>query len=277
MQSSTDPTRSVTHRVQRTKALIYRNLLLEFTKREIAIRYKGSYLGILWSFLNPLFMLAVYTFVFGYIFKSKWNLQSDGQMTFAFILFSGLIPYNIFAEVFTRAPGLVINNANYVKKVVFPLEILPVAVLGSALFHACISSIILVLGVWLMLGKLYWTVIFLPLVLLPILFLSLGVGWFLSSLGTFIRDISQLVNILVSAIMFLTPIFYPLSSVPKVFLPLYMLNPLTPVVDNIRQIIIWGQMPDWTSLFLGILISLFIGFGGLIWFRKTKKAFADIM
>ena len=277
MQSSTDPTRSGSQRVQRPKALIYRNLLLEFTKREIAIRYKGSYLGIIWSFLNPLFMLAVYTFVFGYIFKARWNLQSDSKLTFAFVLFSGLIPFNIFAEVFTRAPGLVINNANYVKKVVFPLEILPVAVLGSALFHALISVFILVLGVWLMLGTLHWTVIFLPLVLLPILFLSLGVGWFLASLGTFIRDISQLVNILVSAIMFLTPIFYPLSSVPKVFLQIYMLNPITPVVDNMRQIVIWGQMPDWTSLVLGILISLGIGFGGLIWFRKTKKAFADVM
>lgn len=277
MQSSSGPIKSVSLGVSRSKALIYRNLLLEFTKREIAIRYKGSYLGIIWSFLNPLFMLAVYTFVFGYIFKSKWNIQSDSQLTFAFVLFSGLIPYNIFAEVFTRAPGLVINNANYVKKVVFPLEILPVAILGSALFHALIGVIILVTGVWLILGTLHWTIIYLPLVLLPILFLSLGVGWFLASLGTFIRDISQLVNILVSAIMFLTPIFYPLSSVPKVFLPIYMINPITPVVDNMRKIVIWGQMPDWSSLLIGILVSFGLSLGGLAWFRKTKKAFADVM
>lgn len=277
MKNSIEQLTGVPRIRKRSNLSIYRNILWEFIKREIAVRYKGSYLGLLWTLLNPLFMLVVYTFVFGYIFKAKWNIPSHNKMTIAFILFSGLIPYNIFAEVFTRSPGLILNNVNYVKKVVFPLEILPLAVLGSALFHAMVSVFILVLGTGLLLGKVYWTVLLLPVVLLPIMFLSLGVGWFLASLGTFIRDISQLVNILVSAIMFLTPIFYPITSIPKEFLPIYMLNPITPVVDDMRRIIVWGQMPDWSGLFTGILISATIAIGGLIWFLKTKRAFADVL
>ncbi|MCF8567859.1 ABC transporter permease [Alicyclobacillus tolerans] len=257
--------------------LLYRNISLEFIKRDISMQYKGSYLGFFWSFLNPLFMLVIYTFVFGFVFKQKWNIPSSNQMMVAFILFSGLIPFNLFSGVFARAPGLIINNANYVKKVVFPLEIFPIMAMGTSVFNALISYLILVIGVLIFLGKLYWTMLLFPIVLIPIILLSIGLGWFISSLGVFLRDIGQIINIMVSAIMFLTPIFYPLSSIPKPFLPLYNLNPIAPVVDNMRTIVIWGQTPDWNTYFVDLTISSLIALAGFWWFQKTKKGFSDVL
>jgi lipopolysaccharide transport system permease protein len=255
----------------------HRELIQQFTKREILMRYRGSYLGMIWTFVNPLLMLVIYTFVFSVVFNAKWGLENQSKTEFAMVLFCGLIGFNIFAEVISRAPSLILNNTNYVKKVVFPLEILPIVAIGSSLFHFLISFVVLLSGLILLLGVFHWTLIFLPLVLLPLLLLSLGLGWILSSLGVFLRDIGQFIGIFVTAVMFLSPIFYPISSIPKELQYLYLFNPISYIVEDMRRIIIWGQYPNWNWLIWGSLIGITLSFIGYIWFQKTKKAFPDVM
>jgi lipopolysaccharide transport system permease protein len=255
----------------------HRQLIQQFTKREILMRYRGSYLGMIWTFVNPLLMLVIYTFVFSVIFNAKWGLENQSKTEFAMVLFCGLIGFNVFAEVISRSPSLILNNTNYVKKVVFPLEILPIVAIGASLFHFLISFLVLLSGLVLLLGVFQWTLIFLPVVLLPLLLISLGLGWILSSLGVFLRDIGQFIGILVTAVMFLSPIFYPISSIPKELQFLYLFNPISYIVEDMRRIIIWGQYPDWNWLIWGSLIGMAISFIGYIWFQKTKKAFADVM
>ncbi|KJS15155.1 MAG: sugar ABC transporter permease [Peptococcaceae bacterium BRH_c4b] len=255
----------------------YRELIKQFAKRDVIVRYKGSYLGMLWTFLYPLFMLMVYSFVFSVIFKSRWGTEVNNKLEFALILFCGLTTYNLFAECVTRAPGLILSNVNYVKKVVFPLEILPLVVAGSALVQAVISLLILVVGLIAVMGVFHWTIVFLPLVLLPLLLLILGFGWFLSSLGVYLRDIGQVVGIVVQALMFLSPIFYPVSVIPVELRPIYYLNPMSYVVEDMRRVIIWGQMPDWKWLVIGTIASALVAILGYVWFQKTRKGFADVL
>ena len=194
----------------------HRDLIKASAKREVLGRYRGSFLGVLWSFFNPLFMLAVYTFVFSVVFQARWGGGSGSKTEFALVLFAGLLVFNLFAECINRAPGLILSNTNYVKKVVFPLEILPFVALLSALFHTLIS-----LGVWLIAYTLFFgiphlTVFYLPLVLLPFCLFLMGLSWALASLGVFLRDVSQFIGLLTTALMFLSPIFYPAKSIVSI-------------------------------------------------------------
>lgn len=249
----------------------YRQLIKDLTFREVASRYKGSVLGILWSFITPLLMLVVYTFVFSEVFNSKWNAASNSKIEFAIILFCGLVTFNIFGDVVSRAPSLILNNSNYVKKVVFPLEILPVVALGSALINSLISMGLLILFIGLFMGAIHWTLIFVPIVLCPLLLLAVGLGWFLSALGVYLRDIAQVVTIAVQALMLLTPIFYPATLIPKDLLFLYFLNPVGYVVENMRKVMIWGQTPEWGTLGVEMLIGVIVFFVGYIWFQKLGR------
>ncbi|WP_123042253.1 ABC transporter permease [Cohnella candidum] len=255
----------------------HRELILQLTKREISSRYKGSYLGILWTFVTPILMISIYTFVFSGVFKARWPAGSSSKMEFALIIFCGLIAFNIFSELISKAPGLILTNVNYVKKVVFPLEILPVVLLGSALIQGIISMFILIIVQLFVTGVINWTIILMPVVLLPIMLMSLGIGWFLSSLGVFLRDIGHIIGVGLTALMFLSPIFYPISSIPNGIKILYVLNPLTYVVEDLRRVMIWGNTPDWLSWFVSLFIGFIISFAGLVWFQKTKKTFADIL
>ncbi|MFM8333413.1 MAG: ABC transporter permease [Candidatus Methylumidiphilus sp.] len=212
-----------------------RNLICTLVKREVIGRYRGSMLGILWSFFNPVLMLAVYTFVFSIVFKARWTGGSESRAEFALVLFAGLLVFNLFSECVNRAPSLILANANFVKKVVFPLEILPLVILGSALFHMSIS-----LAVWLLFflaffGIPYMAAMFLPLVLLPLLLMTIGISWILASLGVYLRDVSQIVSVLTSTLMFLSPIFYPLSSLPPQYQSILKLNPLTQPLRKCAQ------------------------------------------
>ncbi len=254
-----------------------RELIRQFIRREVSGRYKGSYLGIVWSFLTPLFMLAVYTFVFSIVFKARWGTGSGGKVEFALILFCGLTTFNIFAECLGRAPGLIVGNVNYVKKVVFPLEILPVVSLGTALVQAGINLAILVVSLIFFLRVFNWTIVFLPFVLLPLLLLSLGVGWFFASLGTFLRDIGHLLGILIQMLMFMTPIFYPITAIPQRLQWVFYLSPINYVVEDMRRIVVWGQMPDWRWLLVGTLFGLVVAVLGYTWFEKTRGGFADVL
>lgn len=255
----------------------HRELIKQFAKRDVVGRYKGSYLGIIWTFLTPLFMLLIYTFVFSMVFKARWGVGSDSKIEFAMVLFCGLTIFQLFSECVNRAPGLVLNNVNYVKKVVFPLEILPVAALGSALVQAAISFFILVFGLVILMGVFNWTLVFVPLVLLPLILLTLGFSWFLASLGIYLRDIGQVVGVITQALMFLSPIFYPVSAIPEEFRPIFYINPISYVVEDMRRVMVWGQMPDWNWLLIGTLTGFAVAISGHAWFQKTRKGFADVL
>jgi lipopolysaccharide transport system permease protein len=194
--------------------------------REVLGRYRGSVLGIAWSLFNPIFMLLIYTFVFSVIFKSSWRSTSEGHADFAITLFAGMIVFGLFSECINRAPGLVLNNPNYVKKVLFPLEILPWISLGSGLFHAAISVAILVIFLWLLNHTIPSTALYLPIVLLPLVLLVLGLCWFLAALGVYLRDISQTVGILTTGLMFISPVFYSTEALPSDLQQYISLNPL---------------------------------------------------
>ena len=255
-----------------------RQLIVQMTKREVVGRYKGSAMGLAWSFFNPVFMLTVYTFVFSVIFKSRWGVGGEESKTqFAVVLFVGMIVHGLFAEVLNRAPSLILSNVNYVKKVVFPLEILPVIAMGAALFHSIISLGVLLAAFALFNGYLHWTVVFTPLVLLPLVILATGLAWMLASLGAFLRDVGQTIGIITMVLMFLAPVFYPVTAVPEEFRPWLMANPLTFIIEQAREVLIWGRVPDWTGLGTYTVVAMAITWAGYAWFQKTRKGFADVL
>jgi lipopolysaccharide transport system permease protein len=256
----------------------HRDLIRQFTRREVEGRYRGSFLGLFWSFINPLALLLIYTFVFGVVFQARWpNLKNNNLGEFALVLFCGLTAFNIFSECVSRAAGLIVAVPNYVKKVVFPLEILPISVLGSALFHGLVSLSILLVANLLISGTLHWTLLLLPLIMLPLVFLSMGLAWFLASMGVFIRDISYAVALAVQVLLFATPIFYSIDNIPARLQPIIRLNPLASIVEHFRRVILWGLTPSWPELALWLAATGALMLLGYTWFMKTKKAFADVI
>jgi lipopolysaccharide transport system permease protein len=249
------------------------------TKHEIVGRYKGSVIGMAWSFFNPLLMLSIYTFVFSIVFKSRWQLTEDPQSRtqFAVILFAGLIVLNLLSEVLNRAPHLILSNVNYVKKVIFPLEILPVVAILTASFHALISFSVLLLACMMFNGFLHWTILYLPFIVAPFLILICGLAWLLASLGVYLRDIGQSIGLITTIIMFVSPVFYPVSSVPVRFQPLIMLNPPSFIIEQVRRVIIWGEMPNISGLTTYFVIAIAAAWFGYAWFQKTRKGFADVL
>jgi lipopolysaccharide transport system permease protein len=256
-----------------------RELIVQMTKREVVGRYKGSAMGLAWSFFYPVFMLVVYTFVFSEIFKSRWGgIGGDQSKTqFSVLLFVGLIVLNLFSEVLNRAPGLILSNVNYVKKVVFPIEILPVIAMGATLFHSLVSLGVLLTAFVLFNGYLHWTLVFIPLVLLPLVIITLGLSWMLASLGVFLRDVGQTISIITTVLMFLSPVFYPVTAVPEKFRPFIMANPLTFIIEQAREVLIWGHLPNWMGLGGYTLVATVVAWAGYAWFQKTRKGFADVL
>lgn len=258
-----------------------RMLIVQMSRREVVGRYKGSAMGLLWSFLNPLFMLAVYTFFFAVVFKSRWGSVPNGgeesKTLFAVLLFVGMIVHGLFAEVLNRAPSLILGNVNYVKKVVFPLEILPVISMGSALFHSAVSLAVLLLVFLGFNHYLHWTVIFIPLIFLPLIILTLGLAWMLASLGVFVRDVGQTIGLAMTVMMFLSPVFYPITSLPERLRPWMQANPLTFIIEQARAVLVWGQMPNWSGLLLYTAVATLVAWLGFAWFQKTRKGFADVL
>ena len=255
----------------------HRSLIHASAKREILGRYRGSVLGLLWSFFNPLFMLAVFTFVFSVIFQARWGSGSESKTEFALLLFAGLVAFNLFTESFARAPTLILSNVNYVKKVIFPLEILPVVSLLTALFHAFIGVAVWLIAYMIFFGVPHLTVFLFPLVLLPFCFFLMGLSWALASLGVFLRDVSQIIGVLTSALMFLSPIFYPATAFPEDYRFILYLNPLTTVVEQAREVLFWGNTPDLFMLIVYWAVTLGIAWLGFAWFQKTRKGFADVL
>ncbi|MFK3725680.1 ABC transporter permease [Pseudomonas monteilii] len=256
----------------------HRRLILQMSRREVIGRYKGSVMGILWSFLNPLFMLAVYTFVFSVVFKARWTTSpGEDKADFAVLLFAGMIVHSLLAEVLNRAPGLILANVNYVKKVVFPLEILPVVSMCAALFHSGISLLVLLCAIILLDGNISLTMLLVPIVLLPYVVFVQGLAWILASLGVYLRDVGQTIGIITMVLLFLSPVFFPVSSLPEELRPLMNANPLTFIIEQVREVLIWGRLPDWAGLGLYSLMALFTAWIGYAWFQRTRKGFADVL
>jgi lipopolysaccharide transport system permease protein len=188
-----------------------------------------------------------------------------------------MIVQGLFSEVLNRAPSLIVSNVNYVKKVVFPIEILPIVAMGAALFHSLISLSVLLVAFAIFNGYLQWTAVFAPLVLLPLIILIVGFAWMLASLGVFLRDVGQTITIITTVLMFLSPVFYPVSAVPERFRVWIMANPLTFIIEQAREVLIWGHFPDWTGLGIYTLAAVAVAWAGYAWFQKTKKGFADVL
>ena len=258
-------------------ALKNRSLIFQMTKREVIGRYRGSMLGIAWSFFNPLIMLAVYTVVFSTVFQAKWGVGSDSKTEFALVLFVGMIVHGILAESMNNSPSLMLRNTSYVKKVVFPLEILPWIVMGSTLFHALISVVVWLLFYLIVNQSLQWTAVFLPLVFIPLVLFSMGISWMLASLGVYIRDIGQMTGVLTTVLLFMSPIFYPASRLPEPYQTILYLNPLTFVIEQARDVLMWGNMPDWSGMGVAFVVSFFVAWLGFAWFQKTRQGFADVL
>lgn len=257
-----------------------RRLVLDLARRDAVGRYKGSFLGILWSLLTPLLMLSIYTFVFSSVFKSRWGgagAQTASKGEFAVVLFAGMIMFNLFSECISRAPTLILSHANFVKKIVFPLEILPCVTLLSALFHLCVSVFILLLAEWFIVGTVPLTALLLPIVLAPLCVLILGISWILAATGVYLRDIGQTIGILITAMMFLSPVFFPVSSLPERFRTFVYLNPMTYPIEQSRDVLVWGQSVDWGRWGLYSAIAVAVAWLGFAWFQKTRRGFADVI
>ena len=258
----------------------HRHLMRQITARELTKRYRGSYLGILWSFIIPLLMMAVYTFIFSVVFKTRGRSAATPEASmgeFAITLFTGLTAFYVFSEVVTSAPALILSVPNYVKKVVFPLEILPVVSTASAVINSFISAGLVVIGSLLLLHKISATLWLLPLAYLPLIFLTLGMAWFLASLGVYIRDVALFIGVVVQILFFMTPIFYPISAVPVAIRPILQLNPLATIIKGFRQVLLWGEPLHWGAWIAWTAGTFVFALFGYAWFASTKKGFADVM
>lgn len=248
------------------------------TKREVIGRYRGSLMGLAWSFFNPIVMLSVYTFVFSVVFNTRWGVGSgESKVDFALILFVGMIVHGLFAECVNRAPSLILSNVNYVKKVVFPLEVLPWIALGSALFHTLMSLVVLLCAFFILNLYVPWTVVLFPLVAVPLVLVTMGLAWFLAATGVFVRDIGQTTGIITTVLLFLSPVFYPISVLPESYQALLLINPLTFIIEESRQVLIWGKTPNWIGWALYSVASGVIAWLGFSWFQKTRRGFADVL
>jgi len=261
------------------KALVeYRELIAQLVWRDVIGRYKGSLLGVGWSFLNPLLMLVVYSFVFSVVFQARWGMKSDeGPLSFGMILFVGLMVHGLVAECLTKSPLSILNNPSYVKKVIFPLEILPLVTTLSALFHLGVSFSVLLAGLLLLQMPIFPTVLLFPAVILPLAIGALGLSWLLAALGVFLRDVSQTTTIASSVLLFISPVFYPASAVPEGVRSIIALNPLSLIIEQARRVVFLGTAPDWFALSLYLACAVCFAAGSLWLFQRMRPGFADVI
>lgn len=255
----------------------HRRLILRLARRKIETRYRGSMLGSLWTLLQPLLMLAVYTFVFGTVFQSRWQLEGSAQTPFALVLFAGMIFYSVFAECVTEAPTLMTSNQTYIKQVLFPIEVLPWVSLAAALFGFAVNMALLLVFLVALVGLPPGSALAAPLLLVPLLLLTLGASWMLSAAGVFLRDLSQIAGIFTTTLLFLSPIFYPAERIPEAFRPLYSVNPFVPLIEDFRAALFEGRLPDAGTLLLLTALGWAVAWLGCLGFLSTKKGFADVL
>lgn len=255
----------------------YRSLTWELAKRDVLGRYRGASFGLLWSLLSPFLMLMVYSFAFGFVMKARWPQAQAGGTHYSIILFVGLIVHGFFAECLSRGPHLITGNANFVKRVIFPLEILPWPMVLSALFHTFMNLLVF-LALHLFLDhQLSWTTVLLPIVLLPLVLLALGVSWLLAALGVYLRDIGQITGVLATAMLFLSTAMYPMDALPPMYRWLLELNPLTFIINQARAVALWGTWPDWRGLGVYTVCAIIVMAAGYGLFGLTRRGFADVI
>ncbi|MDE1990110.1 MAG: ABC transporter permease [Betaproteobacteria bacterium] len=253
-----------------------RGLIAQFAQRDVSARYRGSVGGLAWAFVTPLIMLAVYTFVFQNVFRARWPNGGGGELDFAVRLYAGLIVFNSVAEYLNRAPRLVLEQPNLVKRVVFPLEILSWSALASALFHLGVAAIVLVLAAGWQSG-LSFTWIALPLVWCAMIPFLLGMGWFLAALGVYVKDLGQAVGLVVAFLQFLSPVFYPVEALPERWRPFLMANPLTFIIEQTRDVALNHAWPHWSGLLLYVLLGTLFAALGALFFQRARQGFADVL
>lgn len=253
------------------------SLTVELAKRDVLGRYRGASFGLLWSLISPFLMLMIYSFAFGFVMKARWPQGEDGGAHYSVILFVGLIVHGFFAECLNRSPFLITGNVNFVKRVIFPLEILPWPMVASALFHAFMNVLVFIALHAFLDHKIVWTIVFLPLVMLPLVLFTLGVSWFLAAIGVYLRDVGQITGVLSTAMLFLSSAMFPLSALPQQYRWLLVLNPLTFIIDQARDVALWGRLPDWAGLGIYSGLSIFSVYLGYGVFRVTRRGFADVV
>lgn len=255
-----------------------RDLLWQMTRRNIEQRYRGSVLGLVWSFVQPLMMLCVYTFVFSVVFQARWGVSAgEGRGSFAVIMFCGMAIFNLFSDAVVTGSTVVVTNQNLVKKVIFPLEVLPMAGVLTTYALGLAWFVLLFFGSWLILGFVGWTMLLLPVVMLPVMIFTSGIVYLVSALGVFVRDIPYVVGVVLQMLFFATPIFYPVSAVPDRLRWVLTWNPMTVFIEQARNVFLYGRMPDWAFLGLATLVSLAVLQCGYYFFVKTKRGFADVL
>ena len=233
-------------------------------------------MGGFWSLLQPLFLLTVYTVAFGVILKGRWGFAGT-TMDYAFILFAGLIIYNLFVEVLNKSPALIQNNPNYVKKIVFPIEVLPIVITITAFFNATISVLVLVTCHWILIGLPNITFLMFPIIFVCFFQLVIGFSWLLSSLGVFIRDLGPITFIITHSLLFLTPIFYSVDASPEFIREILLLNPLTFIVQQTRGVLLFGETPSYEAVAMYFIITVGFASFSLMVFRKLKVNFGDVL
>lgn len=255
----------------------HRDLLWELVKRDFIGRYKGSMLGVVWSLFNPLLMLAIYTFVFSVAFKAKWGVGEESKVAFAIVLFSGMIIHSLFAECLNRAPSLIISHPNYVKKVVFPLELLPWMTLFSALMHLLVSFGVLLVFCLLAGVTVHPGTLLIPIVLIPLILMMLGLSWLFASLGVYLRDLSQVMGMVTTVALFLAPVFYPIEILPEAYQAVLVWNPITLPIVQLRDLMLWGKPIQWGTWAISLAVGLAVCQAGFWWFQKTRRGFSDVL
>ncbi len=260
-----------------TSLVKHRFVIGQLARRAILGRYRGTVLGLFWSLFTPLVMLGVYTFVFGKVLEVRWPDQGGGSLEFAAILFSGMIIHGILAESLTQASTLIASNPQYVKKVVFPLEVLPWVTVISAFFQGLISTGVLVAYLLIVNGSLPGTAILFPLPLFSLTLVCVGIGGLIAATAVFLKDIAQLTGILSTILFFMAPILYPKTALPEGFQNILYLNPITFVIEQFRSVVLWGEMPDWSGLGIYTAVALIFCWGSLVWFQRSRRGFADVL
>ncbi len=260
------------------KVLIKNNYLLrQLVKKDIQQRYQGSVLGMLWSFIAPILMLVIYTFIFSEVFQARWDVDTSDKYQFALVLFCGLTAFNLVGEVMNRATALIASNTNYVKKVIFPLEMLPVVTTLSALFNCLISFVILIVAKLIIYKNVSPTLYLIFLNLIPLIVMAVGLGLLISAISVYLKDVGNFISLLVNILMYMSPVFFPLSAVPESFRAVCEANPMTYLIENFRNVVIYGKWLDWKYFGISCTVSIVIYWIGKVVFMRAKEGFADVL
>jgi len=258
-----------------------RRLVWQMSVRDLQSRYRGSYLGLIWSILTPLCLLAIYTFIFGFVFQARWGERPSNMGEFAMMLFCGIVPFSLlFSDSVSRSPLAVVSQASFVTRVVCPAEALPASYVGSACFQFCGGLVVLLGGALAVRHSLSVAVLLVPLFLVPLILLTIGLTFFLGSIGVFVRDMANSVQLAMTLLFFVSPVFYRLQNLPSVAQFYMRLNPFTAIIEGFR----WAIMPipgdpayDWRWYGYSLAVAMVVAYLGAVWFMRTKKAFADVL